>query len=115
MPGKDKLGEIKTGEAADAHQGLLYWRFTFAFTVSTGMKDKYGPQPPLSEQGQKKGKRGKEGRLHHSGDATMIGPLSQCQQLKRRSTQNNSACLISGVGRGRGEMAVLAVDSASGT
>jgi hypothetical protein len=26
-----------------------------------------------------------------------------------------SACLISGVGRGRGKMAVLAVDSASGT
>jgi hypothetical protein len=72
----------------DAHKGLFYWLSTFALSVSTEVINRYEPQPPSSEQGQKKGKRGNEGRLDHNGDATMIGPLSQCQHLKGKMTQN---------------------------
>jgi hypothetical protein len=74
MSGKDKRGEIQIGEAADAHQGFFCWLFTFAFTADAVMKNKYGPQPPISELGQKKGKRGNEKgiqRLSHSRSANV--------------------------------------------
>jgi len=89
MSGKDNLGEVKIGEAADAHQGLSHWWLTSAFTVSTGMMSKDGSKPPLPEPGQKKGKRGNEGRLDHNGDATMIEQLTQCQRWKKKMTQND--------------------------
>ena len=87
MSGKDKVDLTKMDEAADAHKGLLCWLFTFALSVSTRVM--YGPKPPLSERCHEGGERGDEGRLHHNGDATMIGPLSQCQHLKKSRTQNN--------------------------
>ena len=96
MSRKDNAGVVnpardETREGpADAQQGFFPWIFMLALSCcSIEVIKRYEPQPPSSEQGQKKGKRGNEGRLHHNGDAnTMIGPLSQCQHLKERMTQN---------------------------
>ena len=46
----------------------------------------------------------------------LLGSTESSQSMSKVApAAADSACLISGVGRGRGEMAVLAVDSASGT
>jgi hypothetical protein len=96
MSRKDNAGVVNPARddtqrgPADAQQGF-FQRLMLALSVCcTEVINKSGPKPPISERCQERGKKGNgnEGRLDHNGDATMIGPLPQCQHLKGRRTQN---------------------------
>ena len=79
---------------ADAHQGLFQWLLMLALSVCcTEVINNSGPKPPKSEQGQERGKRGKEKQSDQNGTATTTEPLTQCQRLNKEFTQNRPLSL----------------------